>query len=55
MTENYIAKILSNEFASYFTDSLEEIRIRKNKPVIFSYPDNEIQSLYPVSNAPKAH
>ena len=42
MTENYIAKILSNEFASYFTDSLEEIRIRKNKPVIFSYPDNEI-------------
>ncbi len=42
MKDSFIAKILDSDMTQYFTDSLEEIRIRKNKPVIFIYPENEI-------------
>ncbi len=42
MKDSFIEKILPQEFSEYFTDSLEEIRIRKNKPMIFCYPENEI-------------
>lgn len=38
---NYIAKVLPEELSEYFTGTLEEIRIRKNKPVIFLYSDME--------------
>lgn len=38
---NYIAKILPENLSQYFTGTLEEIRIRKNRPVIFSYSDTE--------------
>lgn len=38
---NYIAKILPENLSCYFTGTLEEIRIRKNKPVIFAYSDME--------------
>lgn len=39
--ENYIVRILPEDMSQYFTGTLEEIRIRKNKPVIFSYSDME--------------
>lgn len=41
LKENYIARILPAEISQYVTGTLEEIRIRKNKPVIFSYSDIE--------------
>lgn len=42
MKENYIAKLLPDDIVTYITDTLEEIRIRKNRPVIFIYPEQEI-------------
>ena len=42
MKENYIAKLLPDDIVTYITDTLEEIRIRKNRPVIFIYPEKEI-------------
>lgn len=39
--ENYIARILPEDLLQYFTGTLEEIRIRKNGPVIFVYSDTE--------------
>lgn len=38
---NYIARILPEDLLQYFTGTLEEIRIRKNGPVIFVYSDTE--------------
>ena len=42
MKDSFIAKILPEDLTEYFTNTLEEIRIRKNKPVIFLYPEREI-------------